>query len=863
MSNLRSASPSSDLHRPSSRARKLPQTQSELPRPPHPPRLQHSPSLPNLWSPQSPDQDKSLKEHCKHQSIHPSPQDKPPATMAEPQTRHVKYASISPALSKVSVMKTHTRRRTERDVPHALLTPPLTPSSSIRTTASFESSANVERLTNPESEENSNEETSDPDTESTRILLIENVSRDIDATFVEAEICNMLVRAAETNATHDEIPPAAVARDIVKGINTRLHVEGTFPIVFFDVRLAKIARDILNTKKFDGRLKECDDKTEGGNAGVSARLVTLKELFKLLGPSKFLDGIEGVLSLTVHREAAGDGHTAAESDVKSRVEGDENRMLDFSTVRKVLRTYGSIRILKSVQDQVDHLGVASTVYWLEFHDLRDAETTCNELNGQTVFGLQFRISAGNTTTIVGLEPQQTPQQTPQQPFMCTIANPEGSACEVPTVSLPAKPPGPSEGKSSPTYFYTTMPFDPNNFRAQGPHESMVPRVFPSNGHTFIAPATPVSIEQQQWDVEPNQTIYRSDCISPCYGQDGACQYCPSRSVPNNVIYNTVPFPPYTPPYAFSPQPLNPPIFYPSHFPPPPTMLNVIPTPAHGYEHLDPQVHSQGAPAGWSFDPAIAAVGPGMNTPQPPATLRKHSSARCSATPSMSPSSRDQPAAIIQASESAPVTYHTPSGNDNNQLNIEKIMNGEEVRTTVMIKNIPNKMSDADLTAYINKVCPRRIDFLYLRMDFKNGCNVGYAFVNFIEVQDLLCFARERLGAKWNMFSSEKVLQMSYANYQGKEALVEKFKNSAIMDERESWRPRIFYSSGSEQGLPQPFPPPTHIRRKERSSFNRDTLFPPAVNRVRQSHGLMHARSHQEFQDGVGEHRRGNRGAAYV
>ena len=64
-----------------------------------------------------------------------------------------------------------------------------------------------------------------------------------------------------------------------------------------------------------------------------------------------------------------------------------------------------------------------------------------------------------------------------------------------------------------------------------------------------------------------------------------------------------------------------------------------------------------------------------------------------------------------------------------------------------------------------------------------ACNVGYAFVNFIDVKDLLHFARERLGVKWsvlfpsgdvsysqrrqirNMFKSDKVLQMSYANYQ--------------------------------------------------------------------------------------------------
>ncbi|KIP08270.1 hypothetical protein PHLGIDRAFT_53457, partial [Phlebiopsis gigantea 11061_1 CR5-6] len=111
----------------------------------------------------------------------------------------------------------------------------------------------------------------------------------------------------------------------------------------------------------------------------------------------------------------------------------------------------------------------------------------------------------------------------------------------------------------------------------------------------------------------------------------------------------------------------------------------------------------------------------------------------------------------------------------------------DTRTTLMIKNIPNKMSDEDLMQFINRVCPRRIDFMYLRMDFQNGCNVGYAFVNFITVEDLLHFAQTQLGVKWNMYSSEKVLQMSYANYQGKEALVEKFKNSCIMDEREGWR----------------------------------------------------------------------------
>jgi len=70
----------------------------------------------------------------------------------------------------------------------------------------------------------------------------------------------------------------------------------------------------------------------------------------------------------------------------------------------------------------------------------------------------------------------------------------------------------------------------------------------------------------------------------------------------------------------------------------------------------------------------------------------------------------------------------------------------------------------------------------------------------------------------------------YANYQGKEALIEKFKNSCIIYEQESYRPKIFYLNGPKQGLPEPFPAATHLRRKERSSNNREALY--AGNGVR-------------------------------
>jgi hypothetical protein len=39
--------------------------------------------------------------------------------------------------------------------------------------------------------------------------------------------------------------------------------------------------------------------------------------------------------------------------------------------------------------------------------------------------------------------------------------------------------------------------------------------------------------------------------------------------------------------------------------------------------------------------------------------------------------------------------------------------------------------------------------------------VGYAFVNFTSLQSLYDFIHAKVGKRWNLFSSDKVLQVSY------------------------------------------------------------------------------------------------------
>ncbi|KAL1413545.1 hypothetical protein Q8F55_001319 [Vanrija albida] len=151
----------------------------------------------------------------------------------------------------------------------------------------------------------------------------------------------------------------------------------------------------------------------------------------------------------------------------------------------------------------------------------------------------------------------------------------------------------------------------------------------------------------------------------------------------------------------------------------------------------------------------------------------------------------------------------------NRVHPERILHGYDPRTTVMIKDVPNKLSRQELVGILQEVgawttlqqpneqqvVPDEFDFVYLRFDFNNHCNVGYAFVNFTSTKALYNFIQAKVGKKWNLFSSEKVLQVSYANIQGKASLVNKFRNSAVMDVIEEWRPQIFYSSGTFKGKP--------------------------------------------------------------
>ncbi|KAI5301569.1 hypothetical protein KEM56_001589 [Ascosphaera pollenicola] len=149
----------------------------------------------------------------------------------------------------------------------------------------------------------------------------------------------------------------------------------------------------------------------------------------------------------------------------------------------------------------------------------------------------------------------------------------------------------------------------------------------------------------------------------------------------------------------------------------------------------------------------------------------------------------------------------------------------------MLRNIPNKIDQMMLKDIVDETSFGKYDFMYLRIDFANNCNVGYAFINFEDPIDIIDFANARAGKTWNCFNSDKVAEISYATIQGKDCLVQKFRNSSVMLEHPSFRPKIFHTgTGPLASTEDVFPPPDNPSKMRRSVENAEHvgLFAPRV-----------------------------------
>ncbi|KXH28419.1 RNA recognition domain-containing protein 2 [Colletotrichum nymphaeae SA-01] len=198
--------------------------------------------------------------------------------------------------------------------------------------------------------------------------------------------------------------------------------------------------------------------------------------------------------------------------------------------------------------------------------------------------------------------------------------------------------------------------------------------------------------------------------------------------------------------------------------------------------------------------------------------------------SMSPGTRAEPRRQNAARVNRSPYYNIAS--HHNHVDVNRIREGTDVRTTIMLRNIPNKVDQAMLKRIVDESSWGKYDFMYLRIDFANDCNVGYAFINFVDPLDIIDFVNTRGNQRWNCFKSDKVAEISYATIQGKDCLVQKFRNSSVMLEATHYRPKLFYTSNGPvpelAGEEESFPEPDNQSKMKRSCENAEHvgLFTP-------------------------------------
>ncbi|KAL2903452.1 Protein terminal ear1 [Bienertia sinuspersici] len=126
---------------------------------------------------------------------------------------------------------------------------------------------------------------------------------------------------------------------------------------------------------------------------------------------------------------------------------------------------------------------------------------------------------------------------------------------------------------------------------------------------------------------------------------------------------------------------------------------------------------------------------------------------------------------------------------------------KDTRTTVMIKNIPNKYS--------------------------NKCNVGYGFVNMTSPEATLRLYKSFHHQHWEVFNSRKICEVTYARVQGLEALKDHFKNSKFACENDEYLPVVFTPPRDGLHLTAPLPivlsnTPTDVKASELTSTSTPT-----------------------------------------
>jgi len=129
---------------------------------------------------------------------------------------------------------------------------------------------------------------------------------------------------------------------------------------------------------------------------------------------------------------------------------------------------------------------------------------------------------------------------------------------------------------------------------------------------------------------------------------------------------------------------------------------------------------------------------------------------------------------------------------------------------MMLRGIPNKYNQQRLLDQLNVDFKRQFDFVYLPIDFKNECNVGYAFINFRTADAVARFKKKFDGVDVSTclpgLNSKKVTSVMPARIQGRAENVLRLQKSPVIRElahRPEWLPVLLDKKGNMEHFPIP------------------------------------------------------------
>ena len=119
------------------------------------------------------------------------------------------------------------------------------------------------------------------------------------------------------------------------------------------------------------------------------------------------------------------------------------------------------------------------------------------------------------------------------------------------------------------------------------------------------------------------------------------------------------------------------------------------------------------------------------------------------------------------------------------IDIKRIIYLEDRRTTLMIKNIPNKFNRDFLLKILDQNFKGAYDLFILPTDANRYKNFGYAFINFTSSYYILYFYFLFNNKKWSSTNSKKVCFITYSKIQGRNNLLAHYPNKIVFKNDEA------------------------------------------------------------------------------